>query len=114
MFNGAFSRRSGLAYVHSGAIHPFHSMMTLDEIGYKTNHYRLAIPLDVYIDFDGHGFAIHNEDVSCRGEGDTFEEAIGDFSSEFVSRIHIANKYGRKGNDIADRIMYHVEGFRCA
>jgi hypothetical protein len=76
--------------------------------------YCLKIPIEVRVEYDGKGYAVSNDEVCCRGEGDTFEEAIGDFSSEFVSRIHIANKYGRKGNDIADRIMYHVEGFRCA
>jgi len=74
--------------------------------------YCLKIPIEVCVEYDGKGYAVSNDEVCCRGEGASFEEAMSDFQSEVVSDIYIASKYGREGNEYVDLVMYHVEGRR--
>ncbi|MBP5203675.1 MAG: hypothetical protein J6Z16_03480 [Candidatus Methanomethylophilaceae archaeon] len=54
-----------------------------------------------------------NDEVSCIGEGRSFEDAMDDFSSRFMRDIKLASTFGRKSNEYVDRVMYHVEGRRC-
>ncbi|MBR4225947.1 MAG: hypothetical protein IKR86_04090 [Candidatus Methanomethylophilaceae archaeon] len=91
---------------------PFHGMMTLDQVSCRDSIYCLKIPIEVRVKYDGKGYAVSNDEVCCRGEGASFEEAMSDFQSEVVGDIYIASKYGRESNEYVDLEMYHVEGRR--
>ena len=88
----------------------FEHVMKVGTLRYKSAEVSLKVPLDVDISFDGKVYTILSDEISCIGEGRTFEETLEDFSSRFMCDMELASAYGRESNEYVDRIMYHVEG----
>ncbi len=92
---------------------PFVRNIVLNEISYKKRTVPLKIPLDVEIRFDGKEYRVFNEETCCYGYDKRLSVAYADFCSYFLTKLDLAEEYGRKGNDFADNAVRHVVGYRC-
>ncbi len=113
MFRTLKNRVSYAMSFHAGKHQPFNASVVLTEIRYNDLIVPLAVPLTVDVEFDGKTHVMTNDEVSCIGEGRSFEDAMDDFSSRFMCDMKLASAFGRESNEYVDRVMYHVEGRRC-
>ena len=70
----------------------------------------MEIPLTVTVCKIGHRTYVENDEVGCLGVGMDFQEALYDFSSQFVLTINVAKAYGRYGNDYSKIAIHHLDG----
>lgn len=82
--------------------------MSIDVVRWRDMTATLKHPIVLDVHKDRHGYQISNRDIWIFGFGDTFDEAMYDFSSSFMADVKCGMAYGRGSNARIDHLMDSV------
>ena len=83
--------------------------MSIDAVCWRDMTATLKHPIILDVHKDRHGYRISNRDIWIFGFGDTFDEAMHDFSSSFMADVKCWMYDGSGANQRVDHLMECVE-----